>query len=510
MPLGAQESRFKADNRHKQYKEAGLSKKLVEELSARKNEPKWMLERRLEALEVYRGLPMPDFGPRLVGDDSEVGNRGGIRGGDEDKVSLQLDQIEMYVKPEQEMVNDWGEVPEDIRETFEKLGIPEAEREGLAGVGAQYDSELIYHNVKRQVEKAGVVYLPMEEAVKSRKLIEVSDDRLGCADDRGRRGGGESKARKRQMREVVKEYFMGVVPVSLHKFAALHAAVWSGGSFVYVPKGVKVEIPLQSYFRLNAPGAGQFEHTLIIVEEGADLHFIEGCSAPRYNVANLHAGCVELVIKKNARLKYSTVESWSKNMYNLNTKAAVVEEGGKIEWVTGSFGSKVSMLYPSAVLRGEGATCEYTGVTFAGAGQNLDTGVKVVHAAPKTYSFIDARSLAKDGGVTTYRSLVEVRAGAVGARSFADCKSLMLDAQSRTDTLPEVRVEETRSEVGHEAEVGKIGERELMYLMSRGLSETQARGLIVRGFTEEISKELPVEYAMEMNNLIAMEMEGQG
>ena len=501
MPLGTQERPFKASYSHKQYKNAVLDKSLVERLSARKKEPRWMLERRLLGLETFGRLPMPGFGPDLTA---------GAPG-------LDLSQVAMYVEPEQEMVGSWAEVPEEIRETFERLGIPEAERAGLAGVGAQYDSELVYHNVRRQVEAAGVVYLPMEEAVRSRRLIEVGGLDAGCGAQRVGKSGGRKRRqtgeggerRRRQVQEVVREYFMGVVPVDLHKFAALHAAVWSGGSFVYVPAGVTVEIPLQSYFRLNAPGAGQFEHTLIIVEEGADLHFIEGCSAPRYNVANLHAGCVELVVKRGARLKYSTVESWSKNMYNLNTKAAVVEADGKMEWVTGSFGSAVSMLYPSAMLRGEGAVCEYTGVTFAGTGQRLDTGVKVIHAAPKTYSYIDARSLAKDGGETTYRSLVEVRAGATGAKSFADCKSLMLDGRSRADTVPEVRMMESTAEVGHEASVGRLGERELAYLMARGLSEAEARGLMVRGFTEDISKELPVEYAMEMNNLIKLEMEGQ-
>ena len=437
----------------------GLTEKLVREISARKNEPKWMLDLRLKALEIYDAMPLPKFGPAL----------------DE----LDLNEIENYVLPAHKMVHDWADVPVEIRETFDKLGIPEAEKAGLAGVGAQYDSELIYHNVKEQVEAKGVVYLPMEEAVNNPKWGEV-----------------------------VREKFMQLVPPDDHKFAALHAAVWSGGSFVYVPRNVNVEIPIQSYFRLNAPGAGQFEHTLIIVDEGADLHFIEGCSAPKYNVANLHAGCVELYVARNARLKYSTVESWSKNMYNLNTKRAIVAENGKIEWVTGSFGSHVSMLYPCAVLDGEGSQCEYTGVTFAGEGQKLDTGLKVIHKAARTSSFIDARSLAKDGGECAYRSLVKILPGATGAKSFADCKSLMCDNISRSDTLPTVEVMNPTAKVGHEASVGKIGDKEVHYLMSRGLSETEARALIVRGFTSDVSKELPLEYAMEMNNLIAMEMEG--
>lgn len=447
----------------------GLTKELVLELSKRKKDPKWMRELRLKALETYKKLKLPSYGPDLSG--------------------LDIDNIATYVEPKTEMVENWEEVPAEIRNTFEKLGIPQAEREGLAGVGAQYDSELVYHNIKQQIAAVGVVYLPMEEAVKSQQMIKIN-------------------GKKQKIATVVKNHFMKLVPLTDHKFAALHAAVWSGGSFVYVPKKVAVEIPLQSYFRFNAPAAGQFEHTLIIVEEDADLHFIEGCSAPRYNVANLHAGCVELYVAKNARLKYSTVESWSKNMYNLNTKRVIVAAGGKVEWVTGSFGSCVSMLYPMSILAGEGATAEYTGVTFAGEGQTLDTGLKIVHAAPNTCSFVDARSLAKDGGSCTYRSKVKILKGAKNAKSFSDCKSLMLDNKSRSDTIPLVEASEPSAQIGHEAAVGKIGEKEIYYLMSRGLTEIQARALIVRGFTDDVSKELPVEYAMEMNNLITMEMEG--
>lgn len=447
----------------------GLSKRIVLDLSQRKGDPAWMREIRLRGMRWYDRLKMPAWTPDLA--------------------ALNVANIQTYVEPNAAMVNNWTEVPMEIRQTFEKLGIPEAEREGLAGVGAQYDSELVYHNIKQQVEQQGVVYLPMEEAVTSRRTIKIA---------------GKNK----QIRSVVKKHFMKLVPPNDHKFAALHAAVWSGGSFVFVPRGVTVEIPLQSYFRFNAAGAGQFEHTLIIVDEEANLHFIEGCSAPRYNVANLHAGCVELYVGKNARLKYSTVESWSKNMYNLNTKRAIVAEGGQIEWVTGSFGSHVSMLYPMSILAERGARAEYTGVTFAGAGQTLDTGLKIVHAAPETYSMIDARSLAKDGGRCIYRSMVKVLPDASGAKSFADCKSLMLDNQSRSDTIPTVIVQTPLADVGHEAKVGKISDDEIFYLMSRGLTEIQARAMLVRGFTDDVSKELPVEYAMEMNNLIKMEMEG--
>ena len=439
---------------------AGLNEKLIREISARKKEPEWMLEHRLECLKIYDELPLPSYGPDLM--------------------KLNVSQIETYVQPQQEMVHDWSEVPGEIKQTFDALGIPESEKAGLAGVGAQYDSELIYHNIKEQVAKSGVIYLPMEEAVRSEKYGEL-----------------------------VREKFMQLVKPSDHKFAALHGAVYSGGSFVYVPAGTRVEFPLNSYFRLNAPGAGQFEHTLIILEPGADLHFIEGCSAPKYNIANLHAGCVELYIAEGAHLKYSTVESWSKNMYNLNTKRALVEKDGLMEWVTGSFGSGVSMLYPCAVLKGEGARCEYTGVSFADRGQKLDTGAKMIHLAPKTSSYINAKSLARGGGECTYRSLVEIAAKAKNAKSFADCKSLMLDNMSRADTVPEVQVKNKTAEVGHEAAVGRISEREIFYLQTRGLSEEQARALIVRGFVDEVSKELPVEYAMEMNNLIKLNMQGQ-
>ncbi|MBR1801645.1 Fe-S cluster assembly protein SufB [Candidatus Saccharibacteria bacterium] len=437
----------------------GLTKELVLGLSQRKKEPVWVRNLRLSGLKAWGKLEMPKWAPDIS--------------------ELKLDEIETYVKPEMEMVSSWEEVPNEIRKTFDELGIPEAEKEGLAGVGAQYDSETIYHNLKREVEKQGVVYLPIEEALRDKKYAKI-----------------------------VKEHFMKLVLPDEHKFAALHAAVFSGGSFIYVPPFTEVEVPLQSYYRLNAPGAGQFEHTLIIVDEGANLHFIEGCSAPKYNVANLHAGAVEIFVNKNAHMKFSTVESWSKNMYNLNTKRAIVEEGGEIEWVTGSFGSKVTMLYPMTILAGTGAKCEYTGVTFAGKGQIIDNGAKVVHAAPNTCSTINTKSLSRDDGVSISRTLANILPGAVGAKAFIDCKSLILNGGAKAEAMPEVRVGEMDAEAAHEASVGKISEEALYYLMSRGLSEEKARTLIVRGFTSEISKELPVEYAMEMNNLIRMEMEG--
>ncbi|MBQ9437426.1 MAG: Fe-S cluster assembly protein SufB, partial [Lachnospiraceae bacterium] len=351
----------------------GLTREIVEQISQEKNDPDWMREHRLKSLEIFNKTEMVPWGPEIDG--------------------LNMENIVTYVRPNTKMNADWDEVPEEIKDTFERLGIPQAERESLAGVGAQYDSELVYHNVKKEVAEQGVIYSDLEGAM------------------RGPFG------------EMIQSHFMKLVPPTDHKFAALHGAVWSGGSFVYVPPGVSVEIPLQSYFRLNAPGAGQFEHTLIIVDEGANLHFIEGCSAPKYNVANLHAGCVELFVGKNATLRYSTIENWSKNMYNLNTKRAKVEEGGKVEWISGSFGSHVSYLYPMSVLSGRGSRSEFTGVTFAGKGQNLDTGCKVVHAAPDTSSVVNTRSISKDGGISTFRSAVVIAENAENAKSSVSCQS---------------------------------------------------------------------------------------
>ena len=438
--------------------EEGLTEDIVRKISEEKNDPQWMTEFRLNALKVYNELPVPDWGPSIEG--------------------LDMDHIATYVRPNTKMQGDWKDVPEDIKETFERLGIPQAERASLAGVGAQYDSELVYHNVKDEVAAQGVVYTDMESALKG------------------------------EYADMVHEYFMKLVTPRDHKFAALHGAVWSGGSFVYVPKGVQVSIPLQSYFRLNAKGAGQFEHTLIIVDEGASLHFIEGCSAPKYNVANLHAGCVELFVKKNAKLRYSTIENWSKNMYNLNTKRAIVDEGGAVEWVSGSFGSHVGYLYPMSILKGKGSKMEFTGVTFAGAGQNLDTGAKVVHCAPDTTSFMNTRSISKSGGISTFRSSVVVQKGATNAKSAVSCQSLMLDSESRSDTIPAMDIRTRDAAIGHEAKIGSISDDAVFYLMSRGMSEEDARALIVSGFADNVSKELPLEYAVEMNNLIRLEMKG--
>ena len=449
---------FKDDEKDAYKIKAGLTPEIVEQLSKEKHDPAWMENFRLQSLQIYNEMEVPDWGPSIEG--------------------LNMEDIVTYVKPNTHMSAKWSEVPEDIKDTFEKLGIPQAERKSLAGVGAQYDSELVYHNVREEVAAQGVVYTDMESALNG------------------------------EYADMVRKHFMKLVTPRDHKFAALHGAVWSGGSFVYVPPGVSVTIPLQSYFRLNAPGAGQFEHTLIIVDEGAYLHFIEGCSAPKYNVANLHAGCVELFVKKNAKLRYSTIENWSKNMYNLNTKRALVEEGGVIEWVSGSFGSHVGCLYPMSILKGDNSRMEFTGVTFAGKGQNLDTGAKVVHVGKNTSSYMNTRSISKGGGISTFRSSVVVEKSAKGTKSSVSCQSLMLDSQSRSDTIPAMDIRTKDAAVGHEAKIGSISNEAVFYLMSRGMSEEDARALIVSGFADNVSKELPVEYAVEMNNLIRLEMKG--
>lgn len=435
----------------------GLTREVVEDISRVKNEPKWMLDLRLQSLEIYNQLEMPTWGPSLH--------------------ELDMDNIVTYVKPKTGMKGDWNEVPEDIQDTFDRLGIQKAEKEALAGVGAQYDSEVVYHSIRKELLDQGVIYTDMDSA-----LVEYED--------------------------IVKEHFMKLVTPHDHKFAALHGAVWSGGSFVYVPAGVELEIPLQSYFRLNAPGAGQFEHTLIIIDKGAKAHFIEGCSAPKYNVVNLHAGCVELFVRENASLRYSTIENWSKNMMNLNTKRASVDKNGTIEWVSGTFGSHITMLYPMSILKGEGANSDFVGVTMSAEGQNLDTGAKVLHAAPYTTSTINTRSISKDGGIAVYRSSVVIAPQAHHCKSSVSCESLMLDSESRADTLPVMDIRNDEVDIGHEAKIGRISEDAIFYLMTRGLTEAEAKSMIVRGFAEPIAKELPLEYAVEMNNLISIELEG--
>jgi len=435
----------------------GLSKDIILEISKEKDEPKWMTDFRLKSLEIYNSIPLPTWGADLSG--------------------LDMDNIRTYIRPDTEMEHSWDNVPDYIKDTFERLGLPQAERESLAGVGAQYDSEVVYHNIRQELVDQGVVYMDIETA-------------LGEYED------------------IMKEYFMKLIPPEDHKFAALHGAVWSGGSFVYVPEGTDVDIPLQSYFRLNAPGAGQFEHTLIIVEKGAKLHFIEGCSAPQYKVNNLHAGCVELFVKEDASLRYSTIENWSRNMYNLNSKRALVEKNGTIEWISGSFGSKVSMLYPMSILKGEGARSEFTGITFASTGQYLDTGAKVLHAAPHTTSTVNSKSISKNGGHAFYRGLIKVLPEAYGSKSTVDCESLILDNESISDALPIIDLRNDDIDIGHEAKVGRISEEAIFYLMSRGIGEEEAKAMIVRGFVEPITKELPLEYAVELNNLINIELEG--
>lgn len=448
---------IKDDVEYSYMAESGLTEKVVREISAQKDEPEWMLKMRLDALRLYQKMDVPPWVPDLSG--------------------LDMNLIYTYIRPKTDMKMRWEDLPENIRATFDRLGIPEAEKKSLAGVGAQYDSEVVYHNVQEELEKQGVIYVDFETAV-------------------------------REYSDLLRLYFGKLIPPNYHKFIALHYAVWSGGSFVYVPKGVDVKMPLQSYFRLNAPGAGQFEHTLIIVEEGANCHFIEGCSAPRYNVANLHSGAVELFVKKGATLRYSTIESWSRNMYNLNTKRSLVEEDGRMIWVSGSFGSHTSCLYPDTILKGDRSTCEFTSITFAGKDQFLDTGAKVECLGRNTNLSIHAKSISKGGGTSLYRGLVHIGPKAVGVKGAISCESLMLDNESRSDTIPDIIIENDNIDLGHEAKIGRIPEEDIYYLMSRGLSEEDAKAMLVRGFAEPISKALPLEYAVEMNRLIDLEFEG--
>ena len=438
-------------------KEYGLTREIIEKLSKEKNEPKWVLDIRLKALDLYYKLEDPNWGPDIS--------------------YLDINNIATYVKPVSREERKWEDVPKDIRSVFDKLGIPEAEKKSLAGSGAQFDSEVVYHNLTNDLKEKGIIYTSFDEAIK-------------------------------EYPDLVKEYFTKAVPLHDHKYIALHYALFSGGSFVYIPKNTKLDRPLQSYFRLNAPGAGQFEHTLIIVEEDSELQFIEGCSAPGYNELNIHAGCVELFVKKNAYLRFSTIENWSKNMLNLNTKKCFVEENGKIEWIMGSFGSKVSMLYPLSVLNGRGASCEFTNISFAGKGQNLDTGLKIIHNAPKTTSVVNSKSISKDGGICTFRSNAWVKKNAKESKLSISCESLMMDNISRSDTIPVDTIETDDTEFSHEATVGKISDEAIFYLMTRGLTEQEAKSMIVQGFAEPIATSFPVEYAVEMNRLIDLELEG--
>ncbi|MDD5743386.1 MAG: Fe-S cluster assembly protein SufB [Mesotoga sp.] len=436
--------------------EKGFDEELIRQISTKKDEPEWMLRKRLESFEIFNRSLEPGFG---------VGT------GD-----LDLSSIVAYLKPGSERNRSWEEVPKEIRETFERLGIPEAERNSLAGVGAQYDSEVVYQNIKKNLEELGIIFLDMETAVK-------------------------------EYPEYVEKYFMKAVPPSDHKYSALHGAVWSGGSFVYVPKNVSVPLPLQAYFRMNMASSGQFEHTLIIADEGSNLQFIEGCSAPRFNELNLHVGMVEIFVLKGAKVRYSTIQNWSKNTYNLNTKRAIVEEDGTMEWISGSLGSMKTMLYPATILKGRRARAEHLGITYAGPRQHMDTGSKVIHLAPETSSVVDARSISTGGGWAFYRGALKISRQADNAKSSVQCTALMMDNDSRSDTVPIIEVENDSANIGHEAKIGRISEEQIFYMMSRGLSEAQARSMIVRGFMEPVSREFPVEYAVELNRLIDLEIE---
>ncbi len=436
--------------------EKGLTKELVAYISEQKNEPKWMKAKRLDAYEQYKNASLPTWGPDLSG--------------------LSLEEIIYYIDPETAEKSSWDDLPKEIVATFDALGIPQAERDFLAGVGAQYNSNVVYHKLKDEVEKDGVIFENMDVALQ-------------------------------KYPEMVQEYFMNkCVPVSDHMFSMLHATVWSGGTFIYVPKGVKVKEPLQAYFRMHMEASGQFEHTLIVVDEGAELTYIEGCSAPRYNASSLHAGCVEVFVHKGASMKYVSIENWSRNTYNLNTKRAIVEEEGAMHWVSGNMGSGVTMLYPSSVLIGTGARCDHLSVVFAGKGQVQDTGAKAIHLAPNTTSTIRSKSISKDGGVGNYRGLIKVSEHAVGASASLVCDSLMMDAHSQANTFPSVMNKQDDVMISHEATVGRIGEEELFYLESRGLTRDDAVRMIVNGFVEPITQALPLEYAIEFNRLIELEM----
>lgn len=441
------------------HAQRGLSEALVRKISADKQEPEWMLQLRLEGLRLFQEKPLPTWGPNLS--------------------HLKFDEIIYYAAPSDivEGNQSWDEVPADIKRTFERLGIPEAERKMLAGVGAQYESETVYHRLKDEWEQQGVIFENMDDALRLHP-------------------------------DLVKQYFMKCVPPSDHKFAALHAAVWSGGSFLYIPKGVRITHPLQAYFRMNAKNMGQFEHTLMIVEDGADGHYIEGCSAPKYGANSLHAGCVEVFVKKGARFRYSSVENWSQDTYNLNTKRALVQEDGHMEWVGGNMGSGVTMLYPCSMLVGKRAHAEHLGIAFAGEGQIQDTGAKVFHSASDTTSNILMKSLSKDGGVAVYRGLVNVAPHADNIVANIKCDALILDDHSRSDTVPTMKIQNNTASVAHEASAGKISQEDVFYLQTRGLTDAEATSMVVNGFIEPIIKQLPLEYAVEMNRLIELEMEG--
>ncbi len=437
--------------------EKGLSRRVVEQISAMKGEPRWMLEYRLKALEHYLARPMPTWGGDLSG--------------------LNLDELYYYVRPAESEGRSWDEVPETIKRTFDRLGIPEAEQKFLAGVGAQYESEMVYHRIQEHLEEQGVIFVSIEDGL-------------------------------RKYPDLFRQYFGTVVPYTDNKFAALNSAVWSGGSFIYVPPGVKVELPLQAYFRLNVANIGQFERTLIIVDEGASVHYVEGCTAPIYSTYSFHSGVIEIIVKRGARSRYTTIQNWSTNVYNLVTQRAIVHEEATHEWVDANLGSKLTMKYPACILVGKGAHGEILSMAFAGEGQHQDAGGKMIHAAPYTSSKVTSKSISKDNGRASYRGLLRVHKGAVGARSNVVCDALLLDPKSRSDTYPYIEIEEDEVSIGHEASVSKVGDEQLFYLMSRGLSEEEAITMVVSGFIEPLVRELPMEYAVEMNRLIQLQMEG--
>lgn len=438
--------------------ESGISERVVRVIWESNKEPDWMLDFRLKSLATFQNAKMPTWWPSLK--------------------SLDLNSIYYFGKAEGSGDNkSWDDVPDAIKSTFDRLGIPEAEREMLAGVGAQYDSEVVYHSLRQELQDQGVIFEDMSVAIHTHA-------------------------------DIVKSHFMRAVPASDHIFAALHGAVWSGGTFLYIPAWVQIDAPLQAYFRMNMKSGWQFEHTLIIVEDGASAHYIEWCSAPKYGTASLHAGCVEIYVGRDAKMRYSSVENWSVDTYNLNTKRAIVETGGSIEWIGGNLGSGVTMLYPCSILKWDDSRAMHFGIAFANAGQETDTGAKVIHIGKNTSSEIVSKSLSKNGGVSIYRGLVDIKKSALGAVSKIDCDWLILDSRSRSDTIPDIRVATDDAMVAHEASVGKINEDTLFYLMSRGIEETEAKTMIVRGFVSPLLKELPLEYAAEMNVLIGMEMEG--
>jgi len=437
--------------------ERGLSRKVVEQISEMKGEPDWMRKFRLKSLELFEKRPMPTWGADLSG--------------------IDFDNIFYYIKPVQEQGKTWEEIPAEIKDTFDRLGIPEAERKFLAGVTAQYESEAVYHKVREDLEKIGVIFTDMDTAL-------------------------------RLYPDIVKQYFGTIIPPSDNKFASLNSAVWSGGSFVYVPEGVHVEIPLQAYFRINAQNMGQFERTLIIAAPGSYVHYVEGCTAPTYTSDSLHSAVVEIRVEKGARVRYTTIQNWSKNVYNLVTKRAAAYGDATMEWVDGNIGSKVTMKYPAVLLMEPGARGDILSVAFASNGMHQDAGAKVTHLAPHTTSQILSKSVSKGSGRASYRGLVRINSGAHHTKSSVRCDALLLDEDARTDTYPTIRVEENQTEIGHEATVSKVGEDQLFYLMSRGLDESEAYSLIVNGFIEPITKELPMEYAVELNRLVELQMEG--